>query len=171
MSDGCVLSIIDKGLFQAQALKCSTRIADQVGWRRDALTEARRESVRAKRTRLLRRMATLGCGAVENDRTVENEAHSGRTYEDRIMNNETRAQALLNSPVGCALVLDVSENRHLPLEHFAEPKVSFWLVASAMDLMDPYTDGDGDMNQRMAFNDARAQEDLALRIVSHPAFA
>ena len=87
------------------------------------------------------------------------------------MSHETRAQALLNSPVGCALVLDVFENRHLPLEHFAEPKVSFWLAASAMDFMDPYSDADGGMNQRLALQDARAHEDLALRMVSHPAFA
>ena len=87
------------------------------------------------------------------------------------MTHETRALALLNSPVGCALILDVFQNRHLPLEHFAEPKVSFWLAASAMDFMDPYADGNGGMNQRMALRDARDHEDLALSIVSHPAFA
>ena len=37
-----------------------TRRADQVRWRREALVEARRELGRAKRTRLLRRMLTLG---------------------------------------------------------------------------------------------------------------
>jgi len=36
------------------------RRADQVRWRQDALAEARRELGRAKRTRLLRRVATLG---------------------------------------------------------------------------------------------------------------
>jgi len=36
------------------------RRADQVRWRREALVEARRELGRAKRTRLLRRMLTLG---------------------------------------------------------------------------------------------------------------
>ena len=87
------------------------------------------------------------------------------------MSHETRAQALLNSPVGCCLILDVFENRHLPLEYFAQPKVSFWLVASAMDFMDPYADGYGGMHQRMALKDARAHEDLALGMVSHPAFA
>ena len=87
------------------------------------------------------------------------------------MTNETRAQALLNSPVGCALVLDVFQNRHLPLEYFAEPKVSFWLAASAMDFMDPYADGYGGMNQRMALRDVQAHEDLVVAIVNHPAFA
>ena len=72
------------------------------------------------------------------------------------MSHETRGQALLNSPVGYAFVLDVLENRRLPLEYFAEPKVSFWLAASAMDFMDPYTDGHGGLNQRMALRDARA---------------
>ena len=78
---------------------------------------------------------------------------------------------MLNSPVGCAFVLDVLENRRLPLEYFAEPKVSFWLAASAMDFMDPYTDGHGGLNQRMALRNARAHENLALSLVSHPAFA
>ena len=87
------------------------------------------------------------------------------------MTHETRARALLNSPVGCALILDVFQNRHLPLEHFAEPKVSFWLAASAMDFMDPYADANGGMNQRNALRDAQAHEDLALSIVSHRAFA
>ena len=34
--------------------------ADQVRWRRDALSEARRELGRARRARLLRRVVTLG---------------------------------------------------------------------------------------------------------------
>ena len=42
-----------------------------------------------------------------------------------IMTVAEKAQAMLGSPVGCALILDVSENLHLPLEFFAEPKVSF----------------------------------------------
>lgn len=87
------------------------------------------------------------------------------------MTHEEKAQALLNSPVGCALILDVFENRHLPLEHFADPKVSFWLAACAMDFTDPHaTDLDG-MNQLMALKDAKAHEDLAIRIVGHPSFA
>lgn len=40
-----------------------------------------------------------------------------------------------------------------------------------MDFMDPYADADGGMNQRMALRDALARQDLALAIISHPAFA
>ena len=97
--------------------------------------------------------------------------HSGRTEQDRIMTHETRAQAMLNSPVGCALVLDVLLSRHRPLERFAEPKESFWLAASAMDFMDPYADGNGGTNQRIALRDAWAHEDQALSIASHPVFS
>lgn len=38
------------------------------------------------------------------------------------MTNAEKAQALLNYPVGCALILDVFQNRHLPLEHWLSPR-------------------------------------------------
>jgi hypothetical protein len=103
--------------------------------------------------------------------TRQKKPHSGRKEDDRIMTHETRAQALLNSPVGSALILDVFQNRHLRLEHFAEPKAGFWLAASAMDFMGRCVGGNGGMNRTMALTDARAHEALALSIVSHPAFA
>lgn len=87
------------------------------------------------------------------------------------MTNDAKAQALLASPVGCALILDLSANSHLPLEYFAQPKVSFWLAASAIDFMDPYSDGSHQYHQEWATRDAANHADLALQIVSHPAFA
>ena len=84
------------------------------------------------------------------------------------MINEEKAQALLGSPAGSAFVLDVSANlADHPLEHFAEPKVSFWLAALAIDFCDLHI---GAGWQGIALRKARAYEDLALQIVSNPAF-
>ena len=83
------------------------------------------------------------------------------------MTIEEKAQALLGSPAGCAFILDRSANPHLPLERFAEPKVSFWLAAMAIDFVDIYRDAGW---QEVALREASAHEDLALRIVSNPAF-
>ena len=84
------------------------------------------------------------------------------------MTSEAKAQALLDSPAGCALILDVSANLHLPLERLAEPEVSFWLAAMAVDFADVHRDAGW---QEIALREAKAFADLALRIVSHPAFA
>ena len=84
-----------------------------------------------------------------------------------MMTNEEKAQALLSSPPGCSLILDVSANLHLPLEYFADPKVSFWLASSAVDWCDIRR---GTSSQKMALDAAKDYEDLALRIASHPAF-
>ena len=83
------------------------------------------------------------------------------------MTNEEKAQALLSSPVGCAPILDVSANLHLPLEYFAEPQVSFWLASMAVNFADVHTDAGW---QEIALREARAYEDLALRIVGSPAY-
>ena len=83
------------------------------------------------------------------------------------MTNEEKAQALLGSPAGSAFVLDLSANLHLPLEHFAEPRMSFWLASMAVDFADVNRDAGW---QEIALREARAYEDLALRIVSNPAF-
>ena len=84
------------------------------------------------------------------------------------MTNEEKAQALLRSPAGSAFVLNVSANLHLPLEHFADPKVSFWLASMAVDFCDVNHDAGW---QEAPLREARAYEDLALRIVNNPAFA
>ena len=83
------------------------------------------------------------------------------------MTNEEKTQAMLGSPAGCALLLDVSANLHLPLERFAEPRVSFWLAAMAVDFVDVNRDAGW---QKIALREARAFEDLARQVVSHPAF-
>lgn len=88
------------------------------------------------------------------------------------MTNEEKAQALLNSPAGCALILDVYENLHLGIERFAEPIVSFWLVSSAMSWCDVHQDHDlHEHSLNLALNAAQDFQDLALQIVSNPAFA
>ena len=85
------------------------------------------------------------------------------------MNSEEKAQALLGSPAGSALVLELSANLAAhPLEHFADPKVSFWLASYAIDFCDVHRDAGW---QDIALREARAYEDLALRIVSNPAFS
>ena len=84
------------------------------------------------------------------------------------MTNEEKAQALLGSPAGSAFVLNVSANLHLPLEHFADPKVSFWLASMAIDFTEVHRDAGW---QEIALREARAYEDLALWVVSNPAFA
>lgn len=83
------------------------------------------------------------------------------------MTNEGKAQALLGSPAGCSFVLDISANLHLPLEHFAEPKVSYWLAATAIEFTDVHRDTG---RSELALRESRAYQDLALNIVSHPAF-
>ena len=83
------------------------------------------------------------------------------------MTNEKKAKALLGSPAGCALILDLSANSHLPLEHFAEPKVSFWLAATAIDFTDVYRDAGW---SELALREAGAYHDLARKVVNHPAF-
>ncbi len=83
------------------------------------------------------------------------------------MTNEEKAQAMLGSPAGCALLLDVSANLQLTLEHFAEPRVSFWLAAMAIGFVDVHRDAGW---QKIALREARAFEDLARQVVSHPAF-
>jgi hypothetical protein len=84
------------------------------------------------------------------------------------MTNEEKAQALLGSPAGSALVLCVSANlEDHPLEHFADPKVSFWLAAMAVDFCDLHRDAGW---QGIALRNARAYEDMALQIVSNPGF-
>ena len=85
------------------------------------------------------------------------------------MTNEEKAQVLLGSPAGCALILDVSENSHRPLEYFAQPLVSFWLAASAIDWCDVRSNQAAEY-QDMALDAAQDFADLALRIVSNPAF-
>ena len=85
------------------------------------------------------------------------------------MTNEEKAQALLGSPAGSALVLEVSANlADHPLEHFADPKVSFWLAAMAIDFCDVHSDAG---LQDLALREARGYDDLALRIVGNPTFA
>ena len=85
------------------------------------------------------------------------------------MTNEEKAQALLGSPAGSAFVLDVSANlMDHPLEHFADPQVSFWLAAMAVDFCDVHRDAGF---QDIALREARAYQDLARRIVVNPAFA
>ena len=86
----------------------------------------------------------------------------------KTMTHEEKAQALLGSPAGSALVLELSANLHLPLDHFAEPKMSFWLASNAIDFADVNRDAGW---QDIALREARARGDLALRIVSNPAFA
>ena len=83
------------------------------------------------------------------------------------MTNEEKAQAMLGSPAGCAFLLDVSANLQLPLERFAEPRVSFWLAAMAIGFVDVHRDAGW---QKIALREARAFEDLARQVVSHPAF-
>ena len=85
------------------------------------------------------------------------------------MTNEEKAQALLGSPAGSAFVLDVSANLDdHPLEHFADPRVSFWLAALAIDFCDLHRDAGF---QDIALREARAYQDLVRRIVVNPAFA
>ena len=84
------------------------------------------------------------------------------------MTIEIKAQALLASPVGCALLLDISHNSHLPLEYFADPMVSFWLLSCAVD----WSDIRSELNAReLALEHAQDHADLARRIVENPAFA
>ena len=83
------------------------------------------------------------------------------------MTNEEKAQAMLGSPAGCAFLLDVYANLHLPLERFAEPRVSFWLAAMAVGFVDVHRDAGW---QKIALREATAFEDLAGQIVRHPAF-
>ena len=84
------------------------------------------------------------------------------------MTNEEKALALLGSPAGSAFVLEVSTNlEDHPLEHFAGPRVSFWLAAMAVDFCDLHI---GAGWQGIALRKVRAYEDLALQIVSNPAF-
>ena len=83
------------------------------------------------------------------------------------MTNEEKAQAMLGSPAGCAFFLDISANLHLPLERFAEPRVSFWLAATAINFVDVNRDAGW---QKIALREGKAFEDLARQIVSHPAF-
>ncbi len=82
------------------------------------------------------------------------------------MTNEEKAQALLGSPAGCALILDLSANPHLPLERFAEPKVSFWLAATAIEFTNVHRDAGW---SELALRKAGAYYDLALKVVRHPA--
>ena len=85
------------------------------------------------------------------------------------MTNEEKAQALLGSPAGSAFVLDVSANLvDHPLEHFADPKVSFWLASTAIDFCDAHRDAGF---QDIALREASGYDELALRIVGNPAFA
>ena len=85
-----------------------------------------------------------------------------------MMTDEIKAQALLASPVGCALLLDISHNSHLPLEYFADPMVSFWLLSCAVD----WSDIRSELNAReLALEHAQDHADLARRIVENPAFA
>ncbi|MCY4558051.1 MAG: hypothetical protein OXF79_17120 [Chloroflexi bacterium] len=86
------------------------------------------------------------------------------------MTNGEKAQAMLASPAGCALILDVSENSHLPLEYFAQPMESFWLAASAIDWCDWRRGKHGAENRSLALADAQDHTNLALQIVSDPAF-
>ena len=83
------------------------------------------------------------------------------------MTHENKAQALLDSPAGCAFLLEVAANRHLPLESFASPKVSFWLAASAIDFADVNRNAGW---QEIALREARSYESLALQIASNSAF-
>lgn len=85
-----------------------------------------------------------------------------------MLNGQEKAQALLACAAGAAVVLDISANLHLALEHFAEPKISFWLASMAIDTCDfhggrPYTD--------LIFREAKNYDQLALQIVTNPAFA
>lgn len=84
-----------------------------------------------------------------------------------MMTNEEKVQALLNSPAGCVVILEISANLHLPLEHFAQPRVSFWLAANAIQFTDVRSDGNW---QEIALREAKPLGDLALSIVSNPAF-
>ena len=86
------------------------------------------------------------------------------------MTHEEKAQALLDSPAGCALILDVAENSHLPLEYFAQPLESFWLAASAIDWCDWRRGEFGAENRRLSLAGAQDFKDVAMQIVSDPAF-
>ena len=85
-----------------------------------------------------------------------------------MMTNDIKARALLASPVGCALVLDVFHNSHLPLEYFADPLTSFWLLSCAVDWYDIRSESNA---RALALHDAQEHADLAWRIVENPAFA
>ncbi len=87
------------------------------------------------------------------------------------MTDEEKAQALLNSPAGCSAILDISENSHLGTERLAEPEASFWFAASAVAWCDVRADVGLQERLDLALNAAKDVEDLALRIVSNPAFA
>ena len=80
------------------------------------------------------------------------------------MTNEEKTQALLGSPAGCFFILDVSANLHLPLERFAKPEVSFWLAAMTI------TSAESQGWHQIAFRESKPLGDLALKIVSNPAF-
>ena len=80
----------------------------------------------------------------------------------------TRAKALLGSPAGCAVLLDIASNPDLPLDRFAEPLTSFWLTSSAMDWCDIHHESNA---QALALMAAQDKLELALRITEHPDFA
>lgn len=75
---------------------------------------------------------------------------------------------MINSPAGCAVLLDIASNPELPLEHFAQPLVSFWLTSSAMDWCDRRSESNA---QALALMAGQEQLEIALRISEHPAFA
>ena len=87
------------------------------------------------------------------------------------MTNEEKARALLGSPAGCSVILDMSENLHLGIKRLAEPSVSFWLASSAMDWCDVHAGEDWLERFDMTLDSAKDFADLALEIVSSPAFA
>ena len=83
--------------------------------------------------------------------------------------NQDRAQALLASSAGAAAILVVAANRSdHPLEHFAEPRVSFWLAAMAADFVDPGREAGW---PQIALREVQAYQALTQEIADHPAFA
>ena len=84
------------------------------------------------------------------------------------MNDDTKAAAITACPVGCAMILDIFGNSNLPLEYFADPLTSFWLLSHAVNICDIHAESN---TQQLALEHAADHADIARAIVRNPAFA
>ena len=75
------------------------------------------------------------------------------------------AAAIMACPVGCAVILDIFENSHLPLEYFADPLTRFRLLSHAVDICDIHAESNA---QQLALEHAADHADIARSIVPPP---
>lgn len=86
-----------------------------------------------------------------------------------MLTSDQIANGLLRSPAGCDAILNIANNPHLPIEHFAQPKVSFHLLsAAAIKLCDIHQ---GIPVQDLALRHGQTARETAEEISRNPAFS